>query len=86
MSNINDEKNEANQTKQNQGGKRGSSTNLSPQQLDRRFKRCVLEACYVSMVSTEIGQAHRRAVARNIVRLLAEIDAQDLAEFQEKFG
>jgi hypothetical protein len=51
--------------------------------LDRGFKRCVLEALHVWLIGDEAKADYKKAVANNVVKLLGRIEAEDLKKFQE---
>jgi hypothetical protein len=54
--------------------------------LDRRFKRCTLECLYIWLMGEKANADHRRAVAKNILGLLGEIEASDMARYEESFN
>ncbi|KAF0207739.1 MAG: hypothetical protein FD167_5478 [bacterium] len=51
--------------------------------LDRRFKRCVLEYLYVSLLGDKASKSFREAVADNIAMALTQIDSEDFECFKE---
>lgn len=56
---------------------------VNPNELDRRFKRCILEACYIVLVGG--SKEFRESVASEILNLLKETDAEDFEQFTKNF-